>query len=317
MKLLGKFPGLIFLVVSLIAVVLDQATKIWIINNLALYQDINVLPIFDITYVRNYGAAFSFLSDAGGWQRYFFTIIAIVISVPIPLMLPALVDEVLLDKKEDSERIKNLSTASSYKTESKGVDKVESFFFGKFILCSNNEENFIYVDDKEIRYWVLKVPSFKTEEPDLLEVLKNEIPFFVNFINKRKIISGKKTRMWFTKEQIHTEALNKLIKGKKSSLSSELKEILKDEFVKFEVDELKYSAGDLVQLLFKNNVRIRLSEVTEVLKNSFELESTNGSYSKYHLAIMPKDNTYITEKTTWKGRYYTFIKSELNSKEEC
>ena len=227
------------------------------------------------------------------------------------------VDEVLLDKKEDSERIKNLSTASSYKTESKGVDKVESFFFGKFILCSNNEENFIYVDDKEIRYWVLKVPSFKTEEPDLLEVLKNEIPFFVNFINKRKIISGKKTRMWFTKEQIHTEALNKLIKGKKSSLSSELKEILKDEFVKFEVDELKYSAGDLVQLLFKNNVRIRLSEVTEVLKNSFELESTNGSYSKYHLAIMPKDNTYITEKTTWKGRYYTFIKSELNSKEEC
>ena len=76
-----KNTGLKFLVLSLVFVVLDQVTKLWIINSLNLYQDINVLPIFDITHVRNYGAAFSFLSDAGGWQRYFFTTIAIVVSV--------------------------------------------------------------------------------------------------------------------------------------------------------------------------------------------------------------------------------------------
>ncbi len=227
------------------------------------------------------------------------------------------VDEVLLDKKEDSERIKNLSTASSYKTESKGVDKVESFFFGKFILCSNNEENFIYVDDNEIRYWVLKIPSFKTENPDLLDCLKKEIPYFLNFINEREIISKKKTRMWFTKEQLHTEALEKLIKGKKTNLSLELKELLVDEFIKYEVEELKYSSGDLVQLLLKNNMRVKLSEVTEVLKNSFELESKNGSYYKYHLAMQPNENTYITEKTRWKGRYYTFIKEELTISNSC
>ena len=76
-----KNTGLKFLVLSLVFVVLDQVIKLWIINSLNLYQDINVLPIFDITHVRNYGAAFSFLSDAGGWQRYFFTTIAIVVSV--------------------------------------------------------------------------------------------------------------------------------------------------------------------------------------------------------------------------------------------
>src|SRR5699024_1902343 len=63
------------------------------------------------------------------------------------------VDEVLLDRKEDSERIKNLSTATYYKTEAKNKDKVESIFFGKFILCTNNEHNFIMIDEKEIRYW--------------------------------------------------------------------------------------------------------------------------------------------------------------------
>ena len=64
-------------------------------------------------------------------------------------------------------------------------------------------------------------------------------------------------------------------------------------------------------------MRVKLSEVTEVLKNSFELESKNGSYYKYHLAMQPNDNTYITEKTAWKGRYYTFIKEEITIKNSC
>ena len=45
-----------------------------------------------------------------------------------------------------SERIKNLSTAKTQKAEAKGKDKVEGDFFGKFILCSNNEDNFIKID---------------------------------------------------------------------------------------------------------------------------------------------------------------------------
>jgi signal peptidase II len=76
-----KNTGLKFLALSLLLIIVDQFTKLWILNNFALYEDVNVLPIFDITYVRNYGAAFSFLSDAGGWQHYFFSTIAIVISI--------------------------------------------------------------------------------------------------------------------------------------------------------------------------------------------------------------------------------------------
>lgn len=76
-----KTTGLKYLALSLLLLIADQVTKIAVLNNLDLYQDINILPIFDITHVHNYGAAFSFLSDAGGWQRYFFTAIALVISV--------------------------------------------------------------------------------------------------------------------------------------------------------------------------------------------------------------------------------------------
>lgn len=223
------------------------------------------------------------------------------------------VDEVLLDKKEDSERIKNLSTAQSYKTESKGIDKVEGFFFGKFILCSNNEENFIIIDKDEIRYWVRKVPQLPDEDenPDLLSELEKELPYFMCFLNGRKIKTSKKTRMWFSKEQIFTEALSKLVKGNKTYLNKEIEEILKDDFIKYEVEELKYSLSDLVEILSKNNVRVSTSKVSEVLRNYFNLKSKNGSYSKYYLSINPNSQNYIVEELKLKGRYFTFKKEEF------
>ncbi|MCF6457105.1 signal peptidase II [Pseudoalteromonas sp. MMG024] len=73
--------GLIWLVLSIILLALDQITK-WVVSTeMSLYQTIDILPVFNFTYVHNYGAAFSFLSEAGGWQKYFFSIIAVTISV--------------------------------------------------------------------------------------------------------------------------------------------------------------------------------------------------------------------------------------------
>ncbi len=48
---------------------------------MAYKESIDILPFFNFTYVHNYGAAFSFLSDSGGWQRWFFSLIAVSISV--------------------------------------------------------------------------------------------------------------------------------------------------------------------------------------------------------------------------------------------
>ncbi len=223
------------------------------------------------------------------------------------------VDEVLLDKKEDSERIKNLATAVSYKMESKGVDKVENFFFGKFILCSNNEENFIIVDKDEIRYWVRKVPTLPDtdENPDLLKDLEMELPYFMNFINERRIKSPKKTRMWFTKEQIYTEALSKLVRGNKTYLNKEIEEILIDDFIKYEKDEIKYSLGDLVEKLSKNNIRVTSFKISDVLKGYFGLKSKNGSYTKYILTLNPSNGKNFTDETNHKGRYFTFKREDF------
>ncbi|MFT6778198.1 MAG: signal peptidase II [Paraglaciecola sp.] len=69
-----------FLWLSAAVLVSDQYTKALVLENIELYQAIQILPFFNLTHVYNYGAAFSFLHDAGGWQRWLFTIIAFVVS---------------------------------------------------------------------------------------------------------------------------------------------------------------------------------------------------------------------------------------------
>jgi len=68
---------------SLIVIVLDQATKLMASANLTLYKPLSIFPGLNFTLMYNPGAAFSFLGDASGWQRWFFTAIALVVSVLI------------------------------------------------------------------------------------------------------------------------------------------------------------------------------------------------------------------------------------------
>jgi signal peptidase II len=75
---------------SLLAVILDQGSKLVIDSSMRLYQSIPVMPYFNLTYVHNTGAAFSFLSEAGGWQRWFFAGLAILISAVIAVWLARL-----------------------------------------------------------------------------------------------------------------------------------------------------------------------------------------------------------------------------------
>lgn len=65
----------------------DQATKLWIEALLEPGENMTITPFFDLVLVFNRGAAFSFLADAGGWQRAFFIVIAVVASAIIVHLL--------------------------------------------------------------------------------------------------------------------------------------------------------------------------------------------------------------------------------------
>ena len=73
--------------VALLFWALDQAIKFGVTQNMQLFDRRPIFPGFNWVYVLNPGAAFSFLADAGGWQRYFFTTIAFAVSAVLAVVL--------------------------------------------------------------------------------------------------------------------------------------------------------------------------------------------------------------------------------------
>jgi signal peptidase II len=76
-------PQLKWLWLSLAVILIDQVTKQIAEAQLSLHEPVNLIPYFDWYLTYNTGAAFSLLADAGGWQRWLFTVIAIVVCVVI------------------------------------------------------------------------------------------------------------------------------------------------------------------------------------------------------------------------------------------
>lgn len=74
------------LIASLIGA-LDQAVKYAVVATMPYRASYEITSFFNLVHVWNTGAAFSFLADAGGWQRYFFTVIGIGVSVALAWML--------------------------------------------------------------------------------------------------------------------------------------------------------------------------------------------------------------------------------------
>ncbi len=72
---------------SAVVVALDLLTKQWALSSLLPYRPVPLLPHFDLTLMFNPGAAFSFLSDQGGWQRWFFIVVSSLVTAGLLVWL--------------------------------------------------------------------------------------------------------------------------------------------------------------------------------------------------------------------------------------
>jgi signal peptidase II len=86
----GALNWKLWLLISLAVFGLDQVTKLWVLDNFVLGERQVLLPFFNLVHVHNYGAAFSFLSDQPGWQRWFLLAVTSVISVVLLVWLTRL-----------------------------------------------------------------------------------------------------------------------------------------------------------------------------------------------------------------------------------
>jgi len=82
-----------YLAITSLVISFDQVTKLYFDQNFTLYERFSVITnFFDFTLAYNFGAAFSFLADQGGWQRWFFTSISVLVSLGLIIWLFKLKD---------------------------------------------------------------------------------------------------------------------------------------------------------------------------------------------------------------------------------
>ena len=222
------------------------------------------------------------------------------------------VDEVLLNRREDSERLKNLSTTFNYKVEAKGKDRTEIAFFAKFVLCSNNEYLPVIIDAGETRYWVRKINPLQNDDTNFLQKLKKEIPAFLFFLTQRELSTEKESRMWFNPKLTHTAALQKIIRSNRNRLEIEMAELFLDIMSNMNVESVSFCLNDLMTLLIYSQIKAEKHQVRKVVQEVWKLTSAPNSLSYTAYEIAPtRDCHYETKRKI--GRFYTITKEQLTA----
>ncbi len=213
--------------------------------------------------------------------------------------LLVLVDELLLNKMEDTEKIKNLSTAGDYKIEAKGKDRKEIEFFAKFVLCSNNEKNPIIIPKEEVRFWVRKINPIEKDNIYLRNFMMKEIPHFLHFLLNRELSTKNESRMWFNPSLLETSALLKIKKYNTNKIEAEIAAYCSDVMDKLGEAKMFCCPKDFMDTIRDAGLKADITQIRNILKDGWGLRSDkNSDYTFYYIGI---EGNLIPMKR--KGRY--------------
>jgi hypothetical protein len=234
------------------------------------------------------------------------------------------IDESFIEKKEVKEKIKRLVTDDSILMENKGVDKERRDFFGKFILLSNNEDNFIQMEKEDSRFFVLKIPSVKNEDPFLDEKMLNEIPAFLHFLQNRKLIHEKKSRLWFKPKDYETDALKAIVKSSKTIFEKVVIEHLTDlkdnieaieEYANLKAIEITpMRLADQIKghLKYSNALNLKIGDLFKSWGLMPNPKSARYSYPIFDLEIWGDTEVRTLKFKGETGKYYTITFTKIN-----
>lgn len=185
-----------------------------------------------------------------------------------------MVDETIIEKSTSVEKLKSLATAKSISVQQKFVQQYSIPFFGKVIICTNKEKDFMKIDEEEVRFWIRKIKVIDGKKNTLIEEqLFQEIPNFLKLLTLMPDIDFTNSRMVFTKEEIQTTSLSEVKEESKSQLRKEIEMHLEDFFYNTALTEMEATAKDLKNKWFSGNHNISIAYIRKVLKDEMKLES--------------------------------------------
>lgn len=186
------------------------------------------------------------------------------------------IEEAFIEKSATMEVIKALSTQKTITINEKYIPTYTGPFYGKIILASNNENKFIKIDKEEIRFFIRKLSKPKFKNHNILEVMRKEIPAFLNFLNQQDKLSWENSRQLFTADELRNDTLMNVQNESKNWLYHELYELFVNEFNNVNPNEDFYmmTLTEIKEKWFKSDNKINRSFIKAVLKDDFGFQSS-------------------------------------------
>lgn len=155
-----------------------------------------------------------------------------------------------VDKKAEKERLKQLVTADSAYLENKGMNVRKINYYGKLIICSNDADRVMKIEDGESRWFVVKVPVIPKEkmDPDLESKLKEEAAAWIHFLHHRKIAHPRTHRLWFNPEHFITEQFKVIVETTKNRVDRVFEDWIQEQFLLFRLPVLRYTQKFLTEV---------------------------------------------------------------------
>lgn len=192
-------------------------------------------------------------------------------------------EESIFERAEAYEKLKSLSTAKTVSRNEKNKAQDEIPCMLHFIFASNHPDDFMKISKYDRRLWAVKVHPFKkkTEKADITfdKRLEDELPAFIHFLENREITYIESGELFFHQTDFQTDAFTNLVNNSEPGLVKNLREELKDYFLKYEVTELKLQTKDLYNH-FGVSQRFDLYYLRKVLQSYFNADTgKQGRYS--------------------------------------
>ncbi len=220
------------------------------------------------------------------------------------------IDEAVIDRISAVEKIKSIATARTILVNQKMIAQYRIPFYGKFIITTNRESDFMRIDNEEIRFWIRKLDTIPDDKmrSDFFERLIAEVPCFLRYLQDMDTPDFSKSRMVFTREEINNPLLETVKRESRSSLYKDLFIHIQEYFDNNgSVESFQATLSDIKTQWFAHDNRISSSYIKKVLEEEMHIEKSSDKPIRYQPIY--GDPSGFGQKV---GRPYTFNRADFS-----
>jgi len=220
------------------------------------------------------------------------------------------IDEAVIDRISAVEKIKSIATARTILVNQKMIAQYRIPFYGKFIITTNRESDFMRIDNEEIRFWIRKLDTIPDDKmrSDFFERLIAEVPCFLRYLQDMDTPDFSKSRMVFTREEINNSLLETVKRESRSSLYKDLFIHVQEYFDNnSSLDSFQATLSDIKTQWFAHDNRISSSYIKKVLEEEMHIEKSSDKPIRYQPIY--GDPSGFGQKV---GRPYTFNRADFS-----